>query len=50
MFKLPNYKDVELQGEMDIWIVFELEIREDRTVLINPIQRYELGVSPHEIR
>ncbi|MDM8566752.1 hypothetical protein QUF74_14005 [Candidatus Halobeggiatoa sp. HSG11] len=50
LFILPNYEGLELLGEMDIWIVFEIEILEDRTVIINPIQSYELGISPHEIR
>ncbi len=50
LFVLPNYEGLELLGEMDIWIVFELVVLDDRTVTVNPIQRYELGVSPHEIR
>ena len=49
LFELPNYEGLELLGEMDIWIVFELEVRNDRTVNIIPIQRYELGISPNEI-
>ncbi|MDM8568572.1 hypothetical protein QUF50_03480 [Thiotrichales bacterium HSG1] len=50
LFALPNCEGVELLGEMDIWIVFALEILEDGTVITNPIQRCESGISPHEIR
>ncbi|MFK5970633.1 MAG: hypothetical protein QM487_11010 [Candidatus Marithrix sp.] len=49
LFELPNYEGIELLGEMDIWIVFELEVLNDGTVNIRPIQRYELGISPSEV-
>lgn len=50
-FELPYYEGAELLGEMDIWIVFKLEILENGLVITDDsIQRYELGISPHEIK
>lgn len=47
----PLYpENIELAGEMDTWMVFELEVRDNGTVMVWPVQSYDVNVSPFDVR